>query len=97
MRITNQNPHQPPQVTLKDLKVGEAFIFDLKEPALYILFDNRSLGPAGVDDGPEGWCVELAPSKEFPDIRSFSLSKRVHRVRLVRMDIEMLPKQGGES
>lgn len=94
MRITNQTPHQPPSVTAADLNGGDAFILVTETastaPTVYILFDTRSYHP---DDGRQAWCVEFRQHAMVPLIRAIPLTTPVQRVRLIRLDIELLPQQ----
>jgi hypothetical protein len=93
VKITSQNPHQLPRTCVKDLTEGDVFILATsagsREPIVYVLLDKVSRHP---DDGPEGHCVEFG---DYPCFRSLHLSLDVVKVKMTRLDIELLPRQVG--
>ena len=94
MKITNQNPYQPRRLAVLDLAPGDAFVLatgaSSPAPTVYILLSKTSRNP---EDGPEGHCLELLPSLSIPIFRSLHLHLDAVKIRLTRLDIELLPRE----
>ena len=94
INTVNKTPSQPEIVRIQDLQSGDAFITadqsHLENPHVYILFD-KAYGPAGPDDGIEGWCIALPWGVTNPMISSKPLNTLVRRIKLKTIEFELLP------